>query len=70
MYQNPVRSSNVVRENMATVLFFKSTIYIASEVKQWVPEDQVKELKSVTGLELGKHWAGVINTDNSSLSQI
>ena len=71
MYQeNPVRSSNVVRENMVTVMFFKSTIYTVSEVKQWVPEDQVNEFKWVTRSELGKHWAGVINTDLFSLSQI
>ena len=41
-----------------------------SGVKQWVPEDQVNEFKSVTRSQLDKHWAGVINTDDSSLSQI
>jgi len=55
MYQIPVRSGNVVRENMATVLFVKSIIYTVSEVKQWVPEDQVKEFKSVTRSQLDKH---------------
>jgi hypothetical protein len=70
LYQIAVRSGNVVRETVATVLFFKSMIYIVSEVKKWVPEDQVKEFKSVTRSQHDKHWAGVINTDNSSLSQI
>jgi hypothetical protein len=71
MYQIPVRSGNGVRENMAAMkLFFKSMIYTVSEVKQWVPEDQVKEFKSVTRSQLDKHWAGAINTDNSSLSKI
>ena len=70
MYQIPVRSGTVVRENMATVLFFKSIIYTVSEVKQWAPEDEAKEFKWVTRSQLDKHWAGVINTDNSSLSKI
>ena len=70
MYQIPVRSGNVVRETMTIALFLKSMIYTVSEVKQWVPEDQVKEFKSVTRSQLDKRWAGVINTDNSSLSQI
>jgi hypothetical protein len=70
MYQIPVRSGNVVRENMATALFFKSIIYTVSEVKQWAPEDEVKELKSVMRSELDNHRAGVINIDNSSLSKI
>jgi hypothetical protein len=42
MYQIPVQSGNIVRENMATVLFFKSMMYIVSEVKKWVPEDDAK----------------------------
>ena len=70
LYQIAVRWGNVVRETVATVLFFKSIIYTVSEVKQWVPEDQVNEFKWVTRSELGKHWAGVINTDLFSLSQI
>ena len=71
MYQIPVQSGNIVRENMATVkLFFKSISYTVSEVKQWAPEDEAKEFKWVTRSQLDKHWAGVINTDNSSLSQI
>ena len=37
-----VRSGNAVRETVATVLFFKSMIYIVSEVKKWVPEDDAK----------------------------
>ena len=70
MYQIPVRSGNVVRETMTIALFLKTMIYTVSEVKQWVPEDQVNEFKSVTRSQLDKHWAGVINTDDSSLSQI
>jgi len=42
LYQIAVRSGNVVRETVATVLFFKSMIYIVSEVKKWVPEDDAK----------------------------
>ena len=52
MYQIPVRSGNVVRENMATVLFFKTMIDTVSKVMQWVPDDQVKEFKSVMRSEL------------------
>jgi hypothetical protein len=55
MYQIPVRSGNVVRETMTIALFLKSMIYTVSEVKQWVPEDQVKEFKSVMRSELDKH---------------
>jgi hypothetical protein len=53
MYQIPVRSGNVVRENMATMLFFKSMIDTMSKVPQWVPDDQIKEFKSVIRSELG-----------------
>ena len=42
LYQIAVRSGNVVRETVATVLFFKSMIYIVSEEKKWVPEDDAK----------------------------
>jgi hypothetical protein len=70
MYQIPVRSGNVVRENMATVLFFKTMINTVSKVPEWVPEDDAKVFKSVTRSKLGKHWAWVINTDKSSLSKI
>ena len=42
LYQIAVRSGNAVRETVATVLFFKSMIYIVSEVKKWVPEDDAK----------------------------
>jgi hypothetical protein len=47
MYQIAVRSGNVVRDNMATVLFFKTMIDTVSKVMQWVPDDQIKEYKSV-----------------------
>jgi hypothetical protein len=42
MYQIPVRSGNVVRESMATVLFFKTMIDTVSKVPEWVPEDDAK----------------------------
>ena len=55
MYQIPVRSGNVVRESMATVLFFKTMIDTVSEVKKWAPEDEAKEFKWVTRSQLDKH---------------
>ena len=55
LYQIAVRSGNVVRETVATVLFFKSIIYTVSEVKQWAPEDEAKEFKWVTRSQLDKH---------------
>ena len=69
MYQIPVRSGDVVRESMATVLFFKTMIDTVSKVLQWVPDDQIKELKSVIRSELGTlGWSD--QHRYSSLSQI
>jgi hypothetical protein len=42
LWQSGVRSGNVVREIMATVLFFKTMIDTVSKVPEWVPEDDAK----------------------------
>jgi hypothetical protein len=73
LWQSGVRSGtvgNIVHVNKATVLFFRTMINTVSKVPEWVPEDDAKVFKSVTRSELGKHWAGVINTDKSSLPKI
>jgi cell division protein FtsL len=45
-------------------------ITTVSKVTEWVPEDQAKEFKVTTWSELGKHWAGIINTNDGTLYKI